>query len=78
MRVPNQTPLTVATDSKLFAERDGCKEFPVMTRRGAMATGLLDPLPVEAIVPWIDYDRNMENMLLSKYLRPDGRFLLHL
>ena len=51
MCVPNRTPLIVATDSKLFAERDGCKEFPVMTRRGVMLTGVRDSLPVEAIVP---------------------------
>jgi hypothetical protein len=61
--VPNQTPLIVASDSKLFAERDGCKKLPVMTRRGVMLTGMRGPLPVEAIVTLIDCHRNTEKCL---------------
>jgi len=38
-----------------------------MTRRGVMLTGVPDSLPVLAIVPWINYDRNTENMLVAKF-----------
>jgi len=50
-----------------------------MTRRGVMLTGVPDSLPVLAIVPWINYDRNTENMLVAKFsLLKHALFIVHI
>ena len=50
-----------------------------MTRRGVMLTGVPDSLPVLAIVPWINYERNTENMLVAKFsFLNQALFIVHI